>query len=322
MNKDNIVTYIYRYFNKLKGDKKSINTINNYKSTFNSFNKYIEENSQEGEYDTYSFRKLVFDFIYSLDSSYLATTINAKRTAIRKFVSYVAAEEKDIGDFSRDIELLKVDKGKEKQVLTSTEIQKIIQVLSDEFSNAIGYDIYYKARNLLLFSVLLWTGVRRSELVIIKWTDIDMLNNRIKVLGKGNKTRYIPLKKELKYQIIEFKDLLERLDEAGYDVKSDYIFRSDHRSKDTKKKDKPMTPKNVEHILKSTIKKSGITKNITPHNLRHNFASYWIKDRRSIPNLADILGHSTPDITMKIYAQVISEDEKKREMEEFGFGLE
>jgi len=321
MKVKDIQRYINRYLKKLEGDKKSNHTINNYKSALKDFSEYIENKPQDVEYTTQTFRELAFDYIYSLDSQYAINTINAKRTAMRGIVRYMATEKYIDEDFSRDIVRLKGEKGKAKEVLTTKEIQKIFQVLTEEYKEAEGYKLYYKARNILLFTALLYTGARRSELVGIKWDDVDMINNRVTLHGKNNKTRIIPLKRELKYQLMDYKDILDRLENAKYEVKSDYIFRSDHRNKKTKKKDKPMSPKNVEHIIKSIIEKAEIDKYITPHNLRHNFASHFLKNGGSIPALSGILGHSSPDITMRIYAHEISIKEREREMNKLDFGI-
>jgi len=316
-----IIKYIEKYLRKLEGDKKSIHTIVNYRSSLHNFAEFIDDQPQDKIYDTRAFRDIVFDYIYSLDQKYSINTINAKRTSLKGLINYMAMEKAIDEDFSRDIVRLKVDRGKEKSVLTTKEIQKIFQILVEEYKGAEGYNLYYKARNVLLFTTLLYTGARRSELVGIQWDNIDMMTNRIVLYGKNNKTRIIPLKRELKYQLMDFKDILDRLEKAGYEVKSNYIFRTDHKDKKTKVKDKPMTPKNVWCIIKEIIKKAEIEKPISPHNLRHNFASYFLSNGGSIPALSGILGHSSPDITMRIYAHEISIEEREREMNKLDFGI-
>jgi len=321
MNAKDIQKYINRYLKKLEGDKKSEHTLANYGSALKEFSKYIESKDQDIDYDNKTYRELVFDYIYSLDSQYATNTINAKRTAIKGLVGYMAMEKYISEDFSRDIVRLKGEKGKVKEVLTTKEMQSIFQVLSEEFKEAKGYNIYYKARNVLLISALLYTGARRAEIVGIKWDDVDMANNQLTLHGKNNQTRIIPLTRELKYQLMDFKDILDKLEGAEYEVRSEYIFRTEHKDKKTKLKDKPMTTKNVEHIVKDIIKKAGIDKDITPHNLRHNFASHFIKSGGSITALSGILGHSSSDITMRIYAHEISIEERTREMGKLDFGL-
>jgi len=321
MTTADIIKHIDRYIKKLIADKKSIHTINNYKSSLKDFKNYIEDMEEETEYSTQQFRELVFDYLYSLDNSYKINSINMKRTAMRGFISYLAAEKYIDEDFSKDINKLKRDTGKKSEVLTSQEIKKVLNLLVEDLNNAEGYNIYYKARNILLFTFLLYTGVRRSECVKVKWADIDMINNEIAIHGKNNKTRYIPLKRELKYQLMDYKGVLEELENAGYEVKSEYIFRTDQRSKDTKKKDKPMTPKNVYNIIKDIMKRAGVNKNITPHNIRHNFASYFIQSGGKITTLSGVLGHSNPNVTTRIYMHEIEKKQREEDMNKLDFGI-
>ena len=100
---------------------------------------------------------------------------------------------------------------------------------------------------------------------------------------------------------------------------SDYIFRSEHVNKKTGKKDKPMSPKNIDKIFKKVLAKTSITKDITPHSLRHTFSSYCINSGMSIPVLSNILGHANVATTLNIYTHEISQAERQRQMEKVRF---
>nr|WP_276536721.1 tyrosine-type recombinase/integrase [Tissierella carlieri] len=224
-------------------------------------------------------------------------------------------------DFGGNIGVLKEDKPP-KEVLEPKEIETIFGILVSELKEATGYNVFFKARNLALFNYLLETGVRRGESVIVKWNDIDFINNQIRVVGKGNKTRIVPLRPDLKQQLYMYRDILEQLNDAGYNVKSEYLFRSEKRNKVTKEKDRPMTGRNVALIIKGLIKKAGIKKDISPHNLRHNFASYGVKNGASYVSIADTLGHATVSTFTNIYAHEISLEEKKKEIGKINFKLD
>lgn len=301
---------------KLESDRKSSLTIKSYGYHLDKMIEYIGDN-YSGELDV---KSVILDYVDNLSKEYEITTINAIRSAIRGFISFMKGRDYIKEDFGRDIELLKEDTTP-KVILEPKEIERIFNVLISELKKAEGYNVFFKSRNLALFTFLLYTGVRRSEAVKVKWNDIDFINNEINVIGKGNKTRVIPLLPDLKQQLYSYRDILEQMDGAGYNVKSEYLFRSEKRNKKTKEKDMPMTGKNVEIIIKDISHKAGIKKNITPHIIRHTFASYGIKNKMNLPSLSEILGHSNLSTTLNIYAHEISMEEKKREMKKVRFDI-
>ena len=316
MNIEDLIQHKKQYIKKLESDKKASLTIKSYSYNLDKMMEYIENNCG----DEFNIKTTILAYIDNLDKSYKATTINTIRSAIRGFISFLHSREYIKEDFGGSITFLK-EYTTPKEILEPGEIDKVYNVLVSELKGAKGYNVFYKARNFILFAFLLYTGVRRSEVVKVKWSDIDFINNEITIIGKGNKTRIIPLKTELKQQLYTYRDILEQMNMVGYNVKSEYIFRSEKRNKITKLKDKPMTGKNVEIIIKDICNKAGVEKNITPHSIRHTFASYGIKNGMNPPSLTDILGHSAQSTTLNIYTHEISMREKKKEMEKIKFDI-
>lgn len=315
MNIDDLKKYKEQYIKSLISDRKSNATITSYSNSLNKMISYIEQNF-EGEFKA---KTAILEYIDSLgEEEHAESTINTWRSPVRSLISFMRGRDYIDEDFGGNIGVLKED-NKPKEVLEPEEIEKIFDVLASELNEARGYDVFYKARNLMLFTFLLHTGVRRGEVVKVKFTDIDFIKEEITIYGKGNKTRIIPLVPDLKQQLYSYRDLLEQLDRAGYNVKSEYLFRSEKRNKTTKLKDKPMTPKNVEIIIKDICNKAGIEKNISPHNIRHTFVSYGIKNEMSLPSLAEIAGHAKLSTLLDIYAHEISMDERKKEMSKINF---
>lgn len=305
-----------QYMKNLVSNRKSSLTVDAYSYNLNRMIRYIEANFDEN----FDIKEVVLDYIDNLDPKYEPTTINALRTSIRSFITFLHNRSYIDEDFGGNIETLQID-SKPKEVLEPGEIADIFNVLISELKKANGYNIYFKARDLILFSFLLHTGVRRSELVKVKFDDIDLINDEIRVVGKGNKTRVIPLLADLKQHIYSFRDTLERLDNEGYNVKSEYIFRSETKNKDTNKKDMPMSPRNVAIIIDDICKKANIDKNISPHSLRHTFASYGVKNKSSNISMAEVLGHANLSTFLNIYAHEISMEEKKKEIGKIKFDL-
>lgn len=309
---------IERYINNLSSDKKSENTIINYQVTFTQFIKYTNDKKIDMVLDFKDFKALIFDFVESIKTyedkdgvkkEYAVSTVNPKRTHIRELISYLYDREQIPEDFSNKVKILKRVKGDPRAVLTMEEIKKIISTLNKEIASKTRYESFLSARNKFLFVVLLTTGMRISEGVRIKWSDIDIRENKLYVTkAKGNKKRWIPITQDLKFQIYDYENLLKELKDYGYDLEHDYIFFSSHNN------NKPMTAKNGGLIINKIMKLSGIEKKITAHGLRHTMASHYISNNGKIPVLADILGHESPRITLEVYAHIISENEKKDDM--------
>lgn len=307
-------TIINKFIKKLESDRKSSHTISSYSYTLKEMSKHIEKNNPH-EFDI---KYSIMNYVDDMDSDYAEKTINSKRAAVRAFISYLKSRDYITEDFSYAIKNIKQNHIPP-EILHSDEIEQVLKQLAFELKEAEGYNIYYKARNLTLFIFLLYTAARRSEAVQVKFSDIDFINDEIKVYGKGNKIRIVPLVPELKQQLYNFRDIIEKMHTAGYNVKSEYLFRSEKKDKKTKNKDNPMTPRNVLKIVKESCQKAGIEKNITAHSLRHTFASFGLQNGMNLKALSEILGHSMTSTTVNIYAHVISMDVKKKEMEKIRY---
>ena len=150
------------------------------------------------------------------------------------------------------------------------------------------------SRDKLIIEVFYSTGVRLSELINIKLTDVDCLKSQIKVLGKRNKERIIPLTKELQKSIEGYMTL--RMKEKAID--RSYLFLTDSG----KKLNPSMVYRKVNELLKgvTTIEKK------SPHVLRHTFATHMLNNGADLRSLQMLLGHA--DIaTTQIYTTTRSE---------------
>lgn len=305
---------IDRYINKLINDKMSNHTIMSYRKTLKDMYDCFKNN----DVNVSDLKKEVLGYVDALGSQYKASTINSKRSAIRSFISFLFEREYIDEDFSGKINNLKLNKVSH-EILEPQEITKLLNYLAEDIKGATGYSIYFKVRNLTLIMFMLYTGTRRSEVVGVRFDDIDFINNEVKVLGKGNKERIIPLKSELKECLYNFRDTIEKLDKAGFNVKSQYLFRSERINQRTKQKDSPMVPRNVLKLVKQLCSEAGIEKNITAHTLRHVFASYLIYNNVNIRSLSDLLGHSVTSTTLNVYAHIINSEMNKKEMDKLEY---
>jgi integrase/recombinase XerD len=157
-------------------------------------------------------------------------------------------------------------------VLTKEEIKKLI-------------DAAFTEKSRLIMSLLYSSGIRVSELVNIKVNDIDLENKRGVVHGKGNKSRQIFLSENL------CKDLKAFLEK---NPNQKFLFTS---------KEEALTTRNIQKIIKKAKEKAGITKKVTPHTLRHSFATHLLEAGVDIRKIQVLLGHSRIDTT-QIYTRV------------------
>ncbi len=160
-------------------------------------------------------------------------------------------------------------------------------------------------RDFALLSFILYTGVRVSELTNILIDDIDLRANNVRILGKGEKERIIPIADDLSLLLRRYLKIRN--------YKGKYLFINKYGGK--------FTPLSVQLIVKKYVKKARITKRITPHKLRHTFATLALESGVSPITISELLGHSSLNTTMK-YTHVTSkltEDAVKKIMDSTAF---
>jgi len=170
--------------------------------------------------------------------------------------------------------------------------RKLPQVLNrDEMEDFLtSLDAYEKA---LLFTLYLG-GLRKDELGF-KWADCDFSAKSILITGKGDKERRVAMPPEMEQALLAW---MSEWEEQPEDRRSEYVFRSRRR--------RGMPVKDIRSIITKAKLRAGITRRITPHTLRHSFATHQIEQGTDIRVVQMMLGHS--DIrTTQIYVQVAME---------------
>ena len=150
-----------------------------------------------------------------------------------------------------------------------------------------------------MLELLYASGLRVSELVNLKTYDIDLEDDIVRTIGKGSKERIIPIGDYAKNALSSYLDLRYTFlkKEAN-----DYLFLNNHGKK--------MTRQGFFKILKKLIQEKGIKKEISPHTLRHSFATHMINNGADLKTIQEFLGHS--DIsTTQIYTHISNEHVEK-----------
>jgi integrase/recombinase XerD len=219
--------------------------------------------------------------------------INLKNSSTRRIISGIRAYFRflimtdritqnpcDLLETSRIEKLLPV-------VLSHEEIQKMLSVIDKS--------TYHGFRDSVIIEVLYACGLRISELLNLKKGDIYYKYEYIKVIGKGNKERLVPIgEKALKLLRLYIKNHRSKL--PNIDSKSnDIIFLN--------KRGKQLTRQYVFQAIKTIAKEAGIKKNIHPHILRHSFASALIKGGANLIAVKEMMGHSSV-VSTEIYTHL------------------
>lgn len=170
---------------------------------------------------------------------------------------------------------------------------------ADELFDHLDQDTYLDHRDYLMVTLFYLTGIRRSEMAGVRIPDVDLNQGTITVIGKGNKERVVPFGQSLARDFGEYLNAREifvgsRPDHLGY------LFLN-YRGE-------PMTSRSVDRIVLKYCARLG--KKVTPHMLRHSFATHMLENGADILAIKEMLGHSSLATTQK-YTHVTTEQLKK-----------
>lgn len=200
-------------------------------------------------------------------------TLARSLAAIRQFYNFLSDNlEGSIQNPTEKIETPQVEKSLP-DFLTVNELDKLFNSISEEES--------YELRDKTIFELLYSSGLRISEAIDLKLSDIDFENSFIQVIGKGDKERLVPAGKEALRLLSKYiKDSRTVILGAR---ESEFLFVS--------KKGSQLNRKSVWRLLKNYVTRTEIQKNITPHTLRHSFATHLIENGADLRSVQELLGH-------------------------------
>lgn len=280
---------IKNYLNYLKIDKNySINTINSYKNALTKYYNYIDKKNID-------FKKVkeneIKEFLTHLSKNNCPRTVAYTLTVLRNYYNYLIIEKVVGENIFYNIDMPKLEKHLP-SVLTYEEVDKLLDInITDSFS----------ARNKAILELMYASGLRISETINLKLYDIDLENDIVRVFGKGSKERIVPIGtiavNALNKYINEYREKMLK------NKKNDYLFLNNHGNK--------ITRQGLFKNLKSLLKEKGIEKDVSPHTLRHSFATHLLNNGADLRSIQELLGHSSIKTT-QIYTHVSSEHLKEQ----------
>lgn len=278
--------YIDEYLEYLLVIKKhSENTITNYR---NDLTEFLEFNNNKIKID----KEIVNGYLMDLyEKGVSKSTIGRKLSALRSFYDYLVKKEIIDTNYFKMIKNPKKESSLPKFV-KEEDIDKMFDV--PDLRTWIG------ERNLLILRMLYATGVRVSELTNICLKDINISDRTIKILGKGSKERIVVFG-------INTEEILDRYINHGRRQvdfhNSEYLFLNKDGNR--------LSTRYVRKIIDDVIFKASITMHVSPHMLRHTFATGMLNNGADLVSVKDLLGHESLNTT-SIYTHV--SDEKIREI--------
>ena len=254
----------------------SSHTVKAYRTDLKLFESYLKD-TYSISIDKANHAMIRSWLVKELNKGNSARTVNRKITTLKSFYKYLFKEQKIRQNPTSRISYSKTSK-KLPQFVGLSDMNELLDKLKFE-ENFSGF------RDKLIIEVFYSTGIRLSELINIKSIDVDCLKSQIKVLGKRNKERLIPLTKELQ-KSIEGYMILRNKQKV---IDRSYLFLTDSG----KKLNPSMVYRKVNKILNNvtTLEKK------SPHVLRHTFATHMLNNGADLNVIKELLGHASLSAT-------------------------
>ena len=217
------------------------------------------------------------------------STVNRRISAFNQFFLFEANEARIKGNPMDSVERI-ASKRKLPDVLTEAEVEKILNFARESSPEANGYRKKKIIRTSCIIEILYATGMRVSELITLRISDLRLQRRILNVLGKGDKQRIVPITVRTAKIIGEWKDHVPEY--------SDYLFPSYGMSGH-------ITRDSINKLLADISLATNIDrKRLTPHKLRHAFATHIMNRGADIRVVQELLGHSSISTT-EIYTHIL-----------------
>lgn len=278
--------YILNFLDEEKLEKNySKLTIDGYYRDLSIFLEYLNENNISS-YNAVDYKDIRLYINYLYDLKYTNKTISRHISSLRSFFKYLKKENIIDNNPMLLVSNPKLDK-KLPKYLNFDDTEKLL--------NAFDNKNYVSIRNSLILEILYSTGIRVGEITNIKVSDISISNETIKVTGKGNKERIVYFGSRCKNLLnLYFKESYNKLNKNNVD----YLLLS--------KTGKKINEREIRTIVDDAAVIAGIKIKISPHVLRHTFATHMLQDGADLRSVQELLGHENLSTT-QIYTHLTNE---------------
>ncbi|MFL2576725.1 MAG: tyrosine-type recombinase/integrase [Flavobacteriales bacterium] len=265
--------YLEEFFSYIKSEKRfSDHTIISYTTDLNQFTKFLKE-----EYDITDQSKASFKIIRNwvsilVESGLKSNSVNRKISTLKTFYKFLS-----IYNYSNSNPTLKLLSPKSsKRLPVFVEKENMNHLFDSNFFD----NSFCGRRDKLIIELFYFTGMRLSELMNIKISDLDFVNSQIKVLGKSNKERLIPITYNVLNTLSDFKNMFNP---------KNFLFSDENGEK--------LYSKKIYRIVNKYLAKISSMQKKSPHVLRHSFATHMLNNGADINAIKEILGHANLSAT-------------------------
>jgi tyrosine recombinase XerC len=272
-------TYLNRFLGFLEAEKNaSPHTIKNYRSDWVEFFRFLGDGSVH-DINYLTIRRFL---AYLKEGGVLKSTISRKLACLKSFFKYLTREKLVESNPASTIATPKRDR-RLPSFLDEKEMEHLLEAAKG--------DSWERKRDLAILETLYSSGIRVSELVGLNAEHIDLLSGLVKVRGKGKKERIVPIGTCAVNAIKTYIDSSS----AGYDQGSVPLFLNRQKTR--------LTDRSVRRIIIKCAKRASIDKEISPHTLRHTFATHLLDRGADLRSVQELLGHANLSTT-QIYTHI------------------
>jgi integrase/recombinase XerC len=263
----------------------SEHTTKNYLADLHQFSAYMKKTHSQiasggkstlGKIDN----NIVRGYLSTLFGKNNPASIARKLASLRSFFKYWIKQGAMAQNPAKDVATPKVPKRLPK-FLT---VDEVVALLSGPTCGDI-----LSLRDKAMMEVMYASGLRVSELVGLDLESVNLGEGILKVLGKGRKERMIPFGAKAQTAVANYLAKREELIGKGHSSKAVFLNRQGDR----------ITPRSVERMVQKYLKDSGIQKEVTPHVLRHSFATHMLNSGADLRGIQELLGHTSLSTTQK-----------------------
>ena len=261
----------------------SSHTIKAYRKDLENFSTYTKSHYQLTNLARVEY-PIIRDWIVHLSSAGIKSqSINRKCSALKSYFKFLLK----LGEINQS------PMQSHRQIKTNPKL--VVPLTEKEFQSVIemyDHSHFEGSRDALILELLYTTGMRRAELLSLTLTAIDRNNRQLQVVGKRNKTRIIPLLTKVISQIDSYITHRNKIEKAKY---SKRLF--------VNRKGEKLNPSNIYKCVTTYLARVSTKEKVSPHVLRHTFATHLLNRGADINSIKEILGHKSLSST-QIYAKV------------------